>query len=305
MTIKKFFLPVLAALGVLFGLFMVFFTTRKPPSPAIPFPPPKPPFTSYIAGSGTIEAASENIAIGTPFNEVVTAVFVEAGDRVLKNAPLFELDTQTLESRRQAAKARLQEAQVRLQDARIRFSLYENLQDKRAVSEDAYNTEFYAFLEKQEAEKVAEKELQVIETNIARSTIRAPENGEVLQVNIHVGENAEQNPFRSNNNTLMLFGRVDELYLRVDIDESDAWRYKKGSSAYAFVRGNSAMRIPLDYVRIEPYVVPKQSLRGDNVEKIDTRVLQVIYRFDRKDYPVYIGQVMDVYIQTEALRRDG
>jgi hypothetical protein len=44
-------------------------------------------------------------------------------------------------------------------------------------------------------------------------------------------------------------------------------------------------------------VVPKKSLTGDNVERVDTRVLQVIYSLDTKGRPVYVGQQMDVFLE--------
>jgi hypothetical protein len=50
------------------------------------------------------------------------------------------------------------------------------------------------------------------------------------------------------------------------------------------------------FVRFEPYVVPKKSLTGDSTERVDTRVLQVIYSFDRGSLPIYVGQQMDVFI---------
>jgi hypothetical protein len=50
-------------------------------------------------------------------------------------------------------------------------------------------------------------------------------------------------------------------------------------------------------VRFEPYVVPKMSLTGDSTERVDTRVLQIIYSFDRGDMPIFVGQQMDVYIE--------
>jgi len=31
---------------------------------------------------------------------------------------------------------------------------------------------------------------------------------------------------------------------------------------------------------------------------VDTRVLQVIYRFDRRAIPAYVGQQVDVFIET-------
>ena len=48
---------------------------------------------------------------------------------------------------------------------------------------------------------------------------------------------------------------------------------------------------------MEPFVVPKKSLTGDNSERVDTRVLQVIYQFDRPaGRALFVGQQMDVYI---------
>ncbi len=49
-------------------------------------------------------------------------------------------------------------------------------------------------------------------------------------------------------------------------------------------------------MRIEPYVVPKKSLTGDSTERVDTRVLQVIFSFTRGDLPIFVGQQMDVFI---------
>ena len=51
--------------------------------------------------------------------------------------------------------------------------------------------------------------------------------------------------------------------------------------------------------------MPKRSLTGDNRERVDTRVLQVIYRFERPSFPVYVGQQVDVYIERPADRVSG
>jgi HlyD family secretion protein len=64
----------------------------------------------------------------------------------------------------------------------------------------------------------------------------------------------------------------------------------------AYLRGNSQFRFPLEFVRFEPYVIPKKSLTGDATERVDTRVLQVIYRFCDPKANVFDGQQVDVYI---------
>jgi hypothetical protein len=57
-------------------------------------------------------------------------------------------------------------------------------------------------------------------------------------------------------------------------------------------------------VRIEPYVVPKKSLTGDNSERVDTRVLQVLYALpDDRPAKVYVGQQMDVFLDVESMSR--
>jgi hypothetical protein len=58
----------------------------------------------------------------------------------------------------------------------------------------------------------------------------------------------------------------------------------------------------LEFVRFEPYVIPKKSLTGDSTERVDTRVLQLIYRIRDGAPSVYVGQQMDVYIDGSANR---
>ena len=73
-------------------------------------------------------------------------------------------------------------------------------------------------------------------------------------------------------------------------------RFRKGAPAQASLRGTPGVLYPLKFVRVEPYAVPKKSLTGDNTERVDTRVLEVIYSLDEKDQPIYVGQQMDVFI---------
>ena len=65
----------------------------------------------------------------------------------------------------------------------------------------------------------------------------------------------------------------------------------------ASIRGNPNLRTNLIFVRVEPYVVPKRSLTGDATERVDTRVLQVLYAFARTNLDVYVGQHMDAFIE--------
>jgi len=295
MMLRKYLLPAFALMGLLLALFMVFYGMKKPPTPPILFSPPSPPYKHTIAGAGVVEAASEDISIGTPFNEIATHVFVKVGDHVKKEAPLFELDTRTLFAQYEEAKQKRDVAYTNFQDQSTQLSLYQNLKDKRAVSENEFNQRYFAAELAQKEMKEAEATMEVIATRIERSTIRAPMDGEILQVNVRVGQTVDINPF--DNKPHMLFGRTNPLHIRVEIDEDDSWRIEKEAPAMAYVRGNSSISVPLTFLYIEPFIIPKTALTGDNQERVDTRVLQIVYEFDRENLPIYPGQLMDVYIK--------
>ena len=95
------------------------------------------------------------------------------------------------------------------------------------------------------------------------------------------------------------------LYLndvRVSFDESDINRFRPGARAVGRTRGSPQKTLPLTFVRIEPYVVPKKSLTGDNTERVDTRVMQAIYAIDQFDAAVQLGQQLDVFVDLDSDR---
>lgn len=135
-------------------------------------------------------------------------------------------------------------------------------------------------------------------TEIDRLIVRALVAGQVLQVNVRPGEFVGAPPGQA----LIVLGNIDKLHVRVDIDENDISRYVLGSPGIAMLRGQARVEFPLTFVRVEPYVVPKRSLTGDNTERVDTRVLQVIYSIDSRDRPLYVGQQVDVYIKSQPAK---
>lgn len=124
-----------------------------------------------------------------------------------------------------------------------------------------------------------------------------PITWEVLQINIRPGEFVATPP----QEPILILGDAGPRRIRVDIDEYDLPRFKPTGKAVAFARGDASRSYPLDFVRVEPFVVPKRSLTGDNSERVDTRVLQVIYEFAEPANDVYVGQQMDVFIETESV----
>jgi HlyD family secretion protein len=148
----------------------------------------------------------------------------------------------------------------------------------------------------------AEAEVAKIEIELDRLVVRALVAGRVLQVNVRPGEFVGTPP----GEPLVVLGNTDRLHVRVDIDEYDIPRFRKGAPATAVPRGSLQERYPLEFVRVEPFVVPKRSLTGQVTERVDTRVLQVIYRFDPAGRPpLFVGQQVEVFINAAPTDEPG
>lgn len=306
----KYTLPLLAVAGFLFAAFTVIHSNQPTPVAKAVTEPASAPFKSFIAGAGIVEAQSRNIAIGTPLSEIVKTVAVKVGDQVKAGTPLFYLDdrdTRSILSIRLAdlakAKADVGAAKATFTDAKSLSDLAEAVTDRRAISAEELLRRRNAMLiakarleSSQAIVQQAEASVADTESTLSRLIVLAPVDGEVLQVNIRPGEFAQAG---SLNTPLLVLGNLDQLHVRVDIDENDAWRFDKNSKAVAFLRGNRNFKVDLILAYVEPYVVPKKSLTGDSNERVDTRVLQALYRFDRNQLPIYVGQQMDVFIEAQ------
>ena len=130
--------------------------------------------------------------------------------------------------------------------------------------------------------------------NFTELFIRRPVAATVLQLKVRPGEFAAAGVAAT---PLVLLGNLSPLHVRVDIDEHEAWRVQPGAKATGHVRGNAALSSPLSFVRFEPFVVPKRSLTGDSTERVDTRVLQAIYRIKPPHPGIFPGQQLDVFLE--------
>lgn len=307
----KHLLPLLALAGIAFAGYSVVNSNKPMPVAAPVAEPASPTYNAFIAGSGIIEAQSQNVALGSPLARIVQKVVVKVGDAVKAQAPLFYLDDRETQAELaiknadlEKALAEVEVAKANLQDAQSLYNLVAKVTDARAISAEEVLKRRNSMLIAKAKLVSAEAQVKQSQANIAslqvtleRLVVRAPIAGDVLQVNIRAGEFA---PASALNTPLLVLGNQDKLHVRVDIDENDAWRFNKASKAVAYLRGNRDFKVELTLAYLEPYVVPKKSLTGDSTERVDTRVLQAIYTFARQTFPVYVGQQMDVFIDAPA-----
>ncbi len=289
-------LPILAVVGLCMGINTVRAGSAERPAAEPVSKPAKSTFETAVAGAGIVESSEENIAVATNIAGVIDSIFVAVNQRVKAGDPLFEIDTREIRAQKALRESALQVAEAQLADVQAQYDFLMKIQDKRAISADDLT-------KKKNGVRIAEARVREslnavkqIETELDRSTVRSPIDGQVLKVNIRKGEFA---PAQITQSPLLLLGKTDTLWVRADVDENDAWRVQEGAKARATLRGSSALGVDLKFVRFEPFIIPKRSLTGENIERVDTRVLQIIYEFEPASFPVYVGQLMDVYIEAK------
>jgi HlyD family secretion protein len=310
-VITQFVLPIVALSLLAFAGWYVWSTRRVPRDPPPPIQPARSPFSDAVAAAGVVEAQTENIAVGSATPGVVVQVDVKVGDDVTPGTPLFRLDDRDLLAELAVRRvARETDALKRAEDtfARKVTTEQELIARREALAAAQANlerTEADLNLLKAGAWEYdrdiaragvgrAEAEAAKIETELDRLIVRALVAGQVLQVNVRPGDSVGAPPGQP----LIVLGNIEKLHVRVDIDEFDIARFTETAKATAVPRGSLQERYPLEFVRVEPFVVPKKSLTGDNTERVDTRVLQVIYSCDPSGRPpLFVGQQVEVYLE--------
>jgi hypothetical protein len=99
-------------------------------------------------------------------------------------------------------------------------------------------------------------------------------------------------------------GQTTPLHVRVDIDENEVARVALGEPAVISPRGAAELHVNATFVRAEPQVVPKRSLTNSAAERVDVRVLQLIYALPTSD-AFRVGQQIDAFIPAKPVAADG
>ncbi len=280
---------------------------QKPPAPPPAVEPARSPFAASVAATGILEAARENVKIAAPKSALIQKVAVEVGSKVKAGDILLQLDDReararlnTLRAQLDALRAGLQTDRVMLADAADQLARAEKLAQEKVISDDERKRREFgkqnwdARIAKSEADIAAmAAQIAQSQTELDVLTVRAPRDGTILQVNVRAGEFAGTAPLEP----LLILGEVEKLQVRAEVDEQNAPQVEPNRPAVAYLKGDTTRKLPLRFVRIEPFVIPKRSLTGDSAERVDTRVLQIIFELDRPEVPLYVGQQVDVFIE--------
>ncbi len=317
------FLFLLSILGVFAAVGgAAFFAVHAKVNPPV-FNPASNPYEHGVYANGIIESEQASGANVNVFPEVagtVTEVSVQEGRKVSRGTPLLHIEdsVQRATVAQQEAQVEVAEAQVVAARATLKTASDQLAKQQRSFEADPRSVSKAVFDDAANAVRVAQANLGVAERQraaqaragataealLAKYTIRAPIDGTVLSLSVAVGSYVSPqgtlDTYTRSATPIAVMGRQEStLAVRAFIDEILIAKLGKLDrlEATMYVRGTDA-RIPLEFVRVQPYVSPKIELSNARTERVDLRVLPVVFRFKRStEIELYPGQLVDVYVR--------
>lgn len=295
----------------------------------------KPPFvTTHVVGRGPVEATVSNTRAGTvnanrraklapTTGGQVQKLLVKEGDRVTEGQVLLELWHEDLTaqlalagSERERAIAMAEESKLRAELAEREAKRQEELQQQEISSPDAVDRLVSAAKALRATERAAVAEaasrrnqIEVIEAQIRRMTVRAPFSGIVAEVNGEVGEFVTPSPVGIP--TPPAVDLIDDgvPYVTAPIDEVDAARVKVGMTARITLDAFGKRAFTGKVRRIAPYVMDREK----QARTVDVEVEFDTPPADAQLLPGYSADVeilietrsAVVRVPTESLREGG
>jgi HlyD family secretion protein len=161
----------------------------------------------------------------------------------------------------------------------------------------------YDIINQEKQYEALKQAYQAANALLQKYAIKAQVDGVVLAVNATAGSYVSSlgayDSYTQGANPLVVMGAPqDYLAVRCYVDEILVSRLPAPEHirAQLSLRGTD-VKVPLEFVRVQPYVSPKIELSNQRQEKVDLRVLPVIFRFQKKSVSaVYPGQLVDVFI---------
>jgi len=267
------------------------------------------PREGLIAGNAIVEPRERETKVAAAVPGRIAAMASHEGDKVARGALLVQLEDGPEQAALQAAEADYQKAihGQRREDIEATMNDAEAARARAELSAEAFHRTEQAARggaatadELDKARRQAESDQRTFEAsearrramaagsryediaaagarrnqakaNLERLAVRAPIDGEILQIKYRVGEYVTPG-----GDPLVVMGDTSVLRVRIDVDERDIGRLAVGNAAFAVADAYPEKKFSGKVVEIAHRMGRKNVRTDDPTERIDTKILETV-----------------------------
>ncbi|MCX7941042.1 MAG: efflux RND transporter periplasmic adaptor subunit, partial [Endomicrobia bacterium] len=173
---------------------------------------------------GTIKGTVET-ELRFEIEGVIQKYNYKEGDRIPKDATIAYLDIKDAMAKLQYAKNKYESEKAAYFSAQQRLKVYEDLFKLKAISESKIIEVRYEVESIKQRMATAMAELDLAQSNLQKTNLKAPYAGVLAEIYIHAGE------FVTPNDVVAKFISIQDVYCEVEVPEKDVLQLKTGLNA--------------------------------------------------------------------------
>jgi len=249
------------------------------------------PGSGLVAGNAIVEPRQPATKVAAAVPGRIAMIAVHEGDKVKCGVMLVQLDDAPERAALKAAAADLAAAQARAAMSEDEFHRTEQAAKGGAATADELDKARQQSEIDQRTLAATEARRDQAKANLEQLAVRAPINGEALQVKYRAGEYVTPG-----GEPVVVMGDMSALRVRIDVDERDIGRIAIGDSAFATADSYSGKKFAGKVVEIGRMMGRKNARTDDPTERIDTKILETVIELDNPNGLVP-GQLVTGYIK--------
>jgi RND family efflux transporter MFP subunit len=254
-----------------------------------------------VAANGLVEGASREVAVFPEVSGTLATVVVMVNQEVEAGALLFELHNETQKAQVALAEAELTSAQARLQHAKADWDRSRDIRltTPGAIAAQTHDADRYRWLTTQAQVEEAHARLRLARAELAKTQVKAPLAGRVLQVHCEPGTLMDQ---RRQADPVLRLADVSRRRVRAWVEELDVARVAVGQRATVTADGFPGREFPGQVAEIVGRMgrdAPRSDRPG---EREDIYYREVVIELENgMELPLNLR--VDVYVQERAGRQ--
>jgi len=210
--------------------------------------------------TGNVEPV-RSVEVKSKASGEVLKLYVDVGDEVEPGTLLAEIDPRDVDNAYEQALADLEVARVRAEISEAQLERSRQLFEAGVITEQEFESQRTDYANSQASLVKAETNEELRELQKQDVTIRAPASGTILTRNVEEGtviQSASSNV--SGGTTLFVMADLNEVQIRVLVDETDMGQIRPGQEASVQVEAYPGRVFPGVVEKMEPQAVNQQNV---------------------------------------------